>query len=37
VFRWRLQKGRHLVHQMTLMTIGLYTEPAAASLPSVVY
>jgi hypothetical protein len=25
------------VHQMTLMTIGLYNEPAGAYLPSVLY
>ncbi len=26
-----------LVHQMTLMTTGLYNEPAGAYLPSVLY
>ena len=29
--------GLRLVHQMTLMTIGLYNEPSGAYLPSVLY
>jgi predicted N-acetyltransferase YhbS len=37
LFRWCLQNGLRLVHQMTLMTIGLYNDPAAAYLPSVLY
>jgi predicted N-acetyltransferase YhbS len=37
LFRWCLQNGLRLVHQMTLMTIGLYNEPAGAYLPSVAY
>ena len=37
MFRWCLQNGLRLVHQMTLMTIGLYNEPSAAYLPSVLY
>ena len=37
LFRWCLQNGLLLVHQMTLMTIGLYNEPAGAYLPSVLY
>jgi predicted N-acetyltransferase YhbS len=37
LFRWCLQNGLRLVHQMTLMTIGLYNEPAGAFLPSVLY
>jgi len=37
LFRWCLQQGLRLVHQMTLMTIGLYNEPAGAYLPSVLY
>ena len=37
VFRWRLQNDLRLVHQLTLMTIGLYNEPAGAYLPSVLY
>jgi len=37
LFRWCLQNGLRLVHQMTLMTMGLYNEPAGAYLPSVLY
>ena len=37
LFRWCLQHGLRLVHQMTLMTIGLYNQPAGAYLPSVLY
>jgi predicted N-acetyltransferase YhbS len=37
LFRWCLDHGLRLVHQMTLMTIGLYNEPAGAYLPSVLY
>jgi hypothetical protein len=37
VFRWCLQNDLRLVHQMTLMTIGLYNEPLGAYLPSVLY
>jgi predicted N-acetyltransferase YhbS len=37
LFRWCLHNGLRLVHQMTLMTIGLYNEPAGAYLPSVLY
>jgi predicted N-acetyltransferase YhbS len=37
MFRWCLNNGLRLVHQMTLMTIGLYNEPAGAWLPSVLY
>lgn len=37
LFRWCLRHGLHLVHQMTLMTIGLYNEPAGPYLPSVLY
>jgi hypothetical protein len=37
LFRWCLQNGLRLVHQMTLMTAGLYNEPAGAYLPSVLY
>jgi hypothetical protein len=32
-----MQNGFRLVHQMTLMTIGLYNEPTGAYLPSVSY
>jgi GNAT superfamily N-acetyltransferase len=37
LFRWCLQNNFRLVHQMTLMTIGLYNEPTGAYLPSVLY
>ena len=37
LFRWCLQRGLRLVHQMTLMTVGLYNEPTGAYLPSVLY
>lgn len=37
LFRWCLQNGMRLDQQMTLMTIGLYNEPAGAYLPSVLY
>ena len=37
LFRWCLENGLRLVHQMTLMTIGLYNEPAGRYLPSVLY
>jgi len=37
LFRWCLEKDLRLVHQMTLMTIGLYNEPKGAYLPSVTY
>jgi hypothetical protein len=37
LFRWCLQHGLRLVHQLTLMTIGLYNEPAGPYLPSVLY
>jgi predicted N-acetyltransferase YhbS len=37
VFSWCLQRGLRLVKQQTLMTIGLYNEPAGAWLPSILY
>ena len=37
VFEWCLARGLRLVMQTTLMTIGLYNEPAGAYLPSVLY
>jgi GNAT superfamily N-acetyltransferase len=37
LFRWCLQNDLRLVHQMTLMTIGLYNEPSGTYLPSVLY
>jgi len=37
LFRWCLENGLRVVQTMTLMTIGLYNEPAGAYLPSVIY
>jgi predicted N-acetyltransferase YhbS len=37
LFRWCLESGLRVVQPMTLMTIGLYNEPAGASLPSILY
>jgi hypothetical protein len=37
MFRWCLENGLRLQHQMNLMTVGLYNEPAGAYLPSVLY
>jgi GNAT superfamily N-acetyltransferase len=37
LLRWCLTNGLRIVQQSTLMTIGLYNEPAGAWLPSIVY
>jgi len=37
LMRWCLTHGLRVIQQMTLMTIGLYNEPAGAWLPSVLY
>jgi hypothetical protein len=37
LFCWCLSKGLRLVAQATLMTVGLYSEPDGAWLPSVLY
>jgi predicted N-acetyltransferase YhbS len=37
VFRWCLEHGLRVVEPMTLMSVGLYNEPAGAFLPSVLY
>lgn len=37
LMRWCLGKGLRMVFSMTLMTMGLYNEPASAYLPSVLY
>jgi predicted N-acetyltransferase YhbS len=37
LFRWCLAHGLRVVNQATLMTIGLYNEPAGAYLPSILY
>jgi predicted N-acetyltransferase YhbS len=37
LLRWCLGNGLHVVQPMTLMSLGLYNEPAGAFLPSVLY
>jgi len=37
LFRWCLEQGLRVVQPMTLMTAGLYNEPAGAFLPSVLF
>ncbi len=37
LFRWCLENGLRVVQPMTLMTMGLYNEPAGAWLPSILY
>jgi hypothetical protein len=37
LFRWCLESGLRVVQPMTLMTIGLYNEPAGAYLPSILF
>ena len=37
LLRWCLDQGMALVQQSTLMTIGLYNEPAGVYLPSILY
>jgi predicted N-acetyltransferase YhbS len=37
LMRWCLNNGLRITQPMTLMTVGLYSEPAGAWLPSVVY
>ena len=37
LFRWCLDQGLRVVQLMTLMTTGLYNEPAGAWLPSIMY
>ncbi len=37
VFRWCLSNGLRVVQPMTLMSVGLYNEPAGAWLPSIVF
>jgi GNAT superfamily N-acetyltransferase len=37
LFRWCLEQRLHVVQVMTLMSIGLYNEPAGAYLPSILY
>jgi hypothetical protein len=35
LFRWCLENGLRVVQPMTLVTMGLYNEPARAFLPSI--
>jgi predicted N-acetyltransferase YhbS len=37
LFQWCLNRGLRAVQPMTLMSLGLYNEPAGAFLPSVIY
>ena len=37
LFRWCLEQGLRVTQLMTLMTTGLYNEPAGAWLPSIMY
>ena len=37
LFRWCLDNSLRLVHQLTLMTIGMYNEPAGYYMPSILY
>jgi predicted N-acetyltransferase YhbS len=37
LFRWCLESGLRVVQLMTLMTMGLYSEPAGAYVPSVLF
>jgi len=35
--RWCLNHGLRIQYPATLMTVGLYSEPAGAYLPSIIY
>ena len=37
LLRWCLDNGLKIVQQLTLMTVGLYNEPAGSYMPSVLY
>ena len=37
LFSWCLARGLRMVEPFTLMTIGLYNEPAGSYLPSILY
>jgi predicted N-acetyltransferase YhbS len=37
LFQWCLNRGLRIVQPMTLMSLGLYSEPAGAFLPSIIY
>jgi GNAT superfamily N-acetyltransferase len=37
LLRWCLERGLRIVQPMTLMSVGLYNEPAGAFIPSILY
>jgi hypothetical protein len=37
LFRWCLESGLRVTQPLTLMTVGLYNEPAGAWMPSILY
>ena len=37
LLRWCLERGLRIVHPMTLMSVGLYNEPAGSFIPSILY
>lgn len=37
LFRWCLDNDLRLIHQLTLMTVGMYNEPAGYYMPSILY
>lgn len=37
LFRWCLENKLRLVHQLTLMTVGMYNKPAGSYMPSILY
>jgi hypothetical protein len=37
LFRWCLANGLRVTQPMTLMSLGLYSEPAGTFLPSITY
>jgi len=37
LLRWCLEKGLRIIQPMTLMSMGLYNEPAGAFIPSILY
>jgi hypothetical protein len=37
LFRWCLEHGLRVLYPMTLMSTGLYNEPAGAYMPSILY
>jgi hypothetical protein len=37
LFRWCLEHGLRVVQPLSLMSIGLYNEPAGAFLPSILF